>query len=147
MLLYALPLRKKLGIRPRKLQSPARLQVRRKLNKIPNALSPFFLAIILPRGWSDTSIQHSRTMRKEASYKADADASCFHQITMSFSRPTLSGNSIDEEVEVTVGGARYLLIPNQENVVRLQIRRPSANCSRFSSPVLRAMIQRWYLCT
>ena len=81
-------------------------------------------------------------MRKEASYKADADAICFHQTPMSLGRPTLSGNSIDEEVEVTVGDVRYLLIPNQENVVRPQIQRPSADCSSFSSRILRAMIQR-----
>ena len=57
-------------------------------------------------------------MRKETSYTVDADASCLRQPPMSMNRPTLSGNDIDGEIEVIVGDIRYLLIPNQENVLR-----------------------------
>ena len=69
-------------------------------------------------------------MRKEALYKADPEASCFDQPPMSLT-PTQSGSNIDEEVEIIVRDVRYLLMPNQENVWRHQVRKPSAYCFRL----------------
>lgn len=66
-------------------------------------------------------------MRKETpyEYKADATASRFHQPPMSSTRPTLPGNNVDEEIQVSVGDVRYLLIPNKENVLRRQVKKNS----------------------
>ena len=55
----------------------------------------------------------------------------------------LSHAAIEEEIQLTIGDVRYLLISNQKTVLRRQLEIRSADCYRIISPTSasRAMIR------